>query len=1426
MPMNLAAWLCEREFAAIRVQLETGLGDKALQSLDERGSAQELIRQQYSGRYPFELLQNANDAAAEASRSGRACFTLTDMALIVADNGTGFGEPQIKGICSLGRSPKGPGTSIGHKGLGFKSVGEITDQPQIISGQALFQFDRDRVHRETLALFGSLPAEQRFPVYAFPFSVLDEDLGTDAAIVHQLLADDFSTVIRLPLREGIARETVARHLADNLLPRLLLFLPSIDRLELHGTDADFSAVIVRSIEGATEHVLLETGAQTEEWLLYRGSATPEPPALEPMGEAWTKIDKVNYAVAIPLDDWGQPRTDETFPLHVYFPTEEEPGLHVAIHAEWVLGMDRRQLSVANEAVAYNSLLLAEVANFAATDVAVDLVTRCGASAAAVRALLPAPRAEAFGNGAALRERLSEALTDACFLPFADGALRTPADARMLPATLPGIAEAHALANLDGECTLRADIEALEAVQKFLKSRPMPRVMTSQELIRNLRPPASATAGAYYSFLVRWRSLAGFGGTKVIDDELKQRPSVLARNGEALAPGQGPVFLPPRRGDSAIAVDIPVPIAMIPVTKDAKDFDRVADLLRDLGVKPFEWRDLIREFLVKILDDPHAELDLRARALAGLRAYYRDRRSGSDDLTQVLGRVLLPARTADGTRRELRAGAQLYFGAEWTGSGDLEVIYGPFGGTDFLDAEVPADPDQKQTDREFYKMLGVEDHPRLDVARTERASDFPLGSLRHPHRGALFDEWMAQPDVEEKSHCPHGHDQQQQLKLSIRLDRHLELIESQDPARLLALWRQLARHWGGAYAPAMEAVFRCQHGWHQGERDRKCESLFAYALRSRPWVPVVRGRAVELVRPEYAWIDSTLTPGRIRDRIPRINETMRKAPGAAGLIAALHLADIAWPTVRNLLALLADIADEADEAGTVSREVALAARWVHRTLDDVLPEKQQPHPDPGHVRLLASHDGVLAFVPQPLFVDDPLLRETWEKRSPVLAAETGLSRLMKFLALTKLDNEVQISAVPDGVHQDDHVFIEARRKIDGIKPYLFALVRAESSRNETRVRSGLGNIELIVCDELSLHYEYDSTEVTREDAVCFIASRQAGRGRHSRTLDTAYLEVDPSTGNPHWFAFGRQLARHFGVPTLADVFTMLFAIPPGDWDRVMADRQISRQDIAEAREQLQLPPDSDEEIADVLDSLLPGGQPETQQPGLVAGTGESTAETPPSAGDQDHRDSEPSSPDPMPAVTPEPSPPPVDYNKVRIIDAKPDTLTPQEQERSAPSGAGGFSTAPPQPERNLRIGKRGEEIVYNKERHRLQALRMNPDSVTWVSKTNETSPYDIRSLDEDGQVIYIEVKSTKGTDPNGQFWISRAEVELARSKRGRYYIYRVTDTDTEAPTIRRVSDPLGLILEGKGRVMLSQARVELSFGSSEDTPDDSPKSDQA
>ena len=159
---------------------EDDMREHALKMLDERGGAQELVRQQYSGRYPFELLQNADDAAREGGRRGRARFILTNTALLVADDGSGFGEQQVKAICSLGRSPKGPGSSIGHKGLGFKSVGEVTERPQIISTEEQFQFDASRVHAELKALFGTLPAGQRFPTYAFPYPLSRDDLGEDA----------------------------------------------------------------------------------------------------------------------------------------------------------------------------------------------------------------------------------------------------------------------------------------------------------------------------------------------------------------------------------------------------------------------------------------------------------------------------------------------------------------------------------------------------------------------------------------------------------------------------------------------------------------------------------------------------------------------------------------------------------------------------------------------------------------------------------------------------------------------------------------------------------------------------------------------------------------------------------------------------------------------------------------------------------------------------------------------------------------------------------------------------------------------------------------------------------------------------------------------------------------------------------------------
>lgn len=56
---DLVDMLRTDEIESQRSEVSAGRREHILRTLDRRGIAQELIRQQYTGRYPFELLQNA-----------------------------------------------------------------------------------------------------------------------------------------------------------------------------------------------------------------------------------------------------------------------------------------------------------------------------------------------------------------------------------------------------------------------------------------------------------------------------------------------------------------------------------------------------------------------------------------------------------------------------------------------------------------------------------------------------------------------------------------------------------------------------------------------------------------------------------------------------------------------------------------------------------------------------------------------------------------------------------------------------------------------------------------------------------------------------------------------------------------------------------------------------------------------------------------------------------------------------------------------------------------------------------------------------------------------------------------------------------------------------------------------------------------------
>jgi hypothetical protein len=211
-------------------------------------------------------------------------------------------------------------------------------------------------------------------------------LGLHAEVVEKARADGFATVLRVPLRADVARGDVEDHLVESLVPRLLLFLTGIEELELQGTRADFVSVIGREQHDQHDEVLLETNGAMEHWLVYRRWHEVARELVEPIGDAWAQVERVQTAVAVPLDGEGRPTTETLFPLHVYFPTEEATGMPVIVHGDFALQLDRRQLGTSPEAMPYNEWLGAATAAFVADVVAPGLAVRYPNDIAAVAAV--------------------------------------------------------------------------------------------------------------------------------------------------------------------------------------------------------------------------------------------------------------------------------------------------------------------------------------------------------------------------------------------------------------------------------------------------------------------------------------------------------------------------------------------------------------------------------------------------------------------------------------------------------------------------------------------------------------------------------------------------------------------------------------------------------------------------------------------------------------------------------------------------------------------------------------------------------------------------------------------------------------------------------------------------------------------------------
>ena len=91
--------------------------------------------------------------------------------------------------------------------------------------------------------------------------------------------------------------------------------------------------------------------------------------------------------------------------------------------------------------------------------------------------------------------------------------------------------------------------------------------------------------------------------------------------------------------------------------------------------------------------------------------------------------------------------------------------------------------------------------------------------------------------------------------------------------------------------------------------------------------------------------------------------------------------------------------------------------------------------------------------------------------------------------------------------------------------------------------------------------------------------------------------------------------------------------------------------------------------------------------------------------------------------------------------------------------------------NKKLGDAGEELVLRNERKKLKNYTKLLDKIDHISKKNDSAGFDILSYTENGDELYIEVKTTRGGKET-PFYLSANEYKTWETNISKYVIYRL------------------------------------------------------
>lgn len=302
--------------------------------LSDLAGLEAYVSESYNSRSFIELLQNADDANATkfyVKRFGDYLF--------VANNGRPFNIKDLESLCRSASSNKVRGTTIGYRGIGFKSVVSFAKEVHLISGDFEITFSKELSKR-------IVPQANKVPLIRIPHK-LDKTIRSElAGEIKEIQDEGFSTIF---IFSGVLANQIDEEYTS-FANTTLLFLNSIQVIKIHLSKKVTANIAVIEENEKGRILRVSTTDAISNWFVCSNSTCSIAFSINK-----DKVERLPKSEAI---------------IHAFLPTEDSCGLGVVVNGDFSTDPSRRHLImdettinvISNLARLYASLLKYALAN--------------------------------------------------------------------------------------------------------------------------------------------------------------------------------------------------------------------------------------------------------------------------------------------------------------------------------------------------------------------------------------------------------------------------------------------------------------------------------------------------------------------------------------------------------------------------------------------------------------------------------------------------------------------------------------------------------------------------------------------------------------------------------------------------------------------------------------------------------------------------------------------------------------------------------------------------------------------------------------------------------------------------------------------------------------------------------------------------------